>query len=294
MPFNLTVRMRNFLDIIDKDIFMLDKIDDLAELYNNNDINKKPFAIIVGIQGELMLESNLKQRRLMPKQILIYLPYNKTITNFKADSNFECKILCLSEKIMMENFNMGNELWEKSFSLRQEPIIDINEEVSDLFDSYGKLLWRRYKMSDRSFHKEVITSLIRALVFELLNEVGQTLETPGKHLLKQGEILFKKFITLLSGTEIKPRTVSWYAQHLCVTPKYLSSTCKAVSGKSANAWIKQCVMKDICHMLEHSEKSIKEISDYLNFPNLSFFGKYVKAHLGVSPKEYRIRIRTSD
>ena len=284
--------MRN-LNIIDKDIFILDKIEDLIGIYRNNEIKNKPFAIIVGLQGELVLETNIKRHKLKQKQILIYLPYNKTITGYTTSNNFEVKILCLSEKIMMDNFSMGNELWEKSFTLREEPIIDINEEVYKLFECYGNLLNQRYSMQGRSFHKEVITSLMKAFLYELLNEVGQSVETPGKHLLKQGDILFKKFITLLSETNIKPRMVSWYAQQLCVTPKYLSTTCKNVSGKSATVWINQYVMKDISHMLIHSEKSIKEISDYMNFPNLSFFGKYVKSHFGISPKEYRLRMRTS-
>jgi AraC-like DNA-binding protein len=286
------MEMRN-LNIIDKDIFILDKIEDLIGIYRNNEIKNKPFAIIVDLQGELVLETNIKRHKLKQKQILIYLPYNKTITGHTTSNNFEVKILCLSEKIMMDNFSMGNELWEKSFTLREEPIIDINEEVYKLFECYGNLLNQRYSMRGRSFHKEVITSLMKAFLYELLNEVGQSVETPGKHLLKQGDILFKKFITLLSETNIKPRMVSWYAQQLCVTPKYLSTTCKNVSGKSATVWINQYVMKDISHMLIHSEKSIKEISDYMNFPNLSFFGKYVKSHFGISPKEYRLRMRTS-
>lgn len=281
------------MNVMEKEIFALSRIEDLVEIYRNDKIENKPFAIIVGIHGELVLETNLKQHKLMPKQVLIYLPYNRTITGYSTANGFEGKILCLSEKIMMENFNMGNDLWEKSFSLREDPIIDINEETYDLFECYGKMLQLRCSMPGRPFHKEVITSLLKALVFELLSEVGQHVETPGKHLLKQGDILFKRFITLLSGTEIKPRMVSWYAQQLCVTPKYLSTTCKNVSGKSATVWINQYVMKDISHMLTHSEKSIKEISDYMNFPNLSFFGKYVKSHFGVSPKEYRLRQRTS-
>ena len=142
-------------------------------------------------------------------------------------------------------------------------------------------------MTDRMYHREVTMSLLQAIIYELLNEVNASTETPGKHLLKQGDILFKKFVTLLSDTEVKPRMVTWYAEQLHVTPKYLSTTCKKVSGKTANVWINQFMVKDISLLLKYSEKSIKEIAEYLNFPNLSFFGKYVKANLGVSPKEYR-------
>ena len=285
--------MKNYLNIIDKDIFILDNIDNLFEMYRNDNIKNKPFAVVVNQKGVLDIEINLKHHKLMPKQILIYLPYHKNITSYSTSDDYECKIICLSERIMIENFNFENNLWEKHFALGLAPIIDINENVSMLFECYGKLLNLRYSMSERKYQHEVVTSLMKAMIYELLNEVNSTVETPGKHLLRQGDILFKKFITLLTNTEIKPRMVSWYAQQLHVTPKYLSTTCKNISGKSANIWINQFVIKDISYLLKHSEKSIKEIAEHLNFPNLSFFGKYVKAHLGVSPKGYRLQQRNS-
>jgi len=39
--------------------------------------------------------------------------------------------------------------------------------------------------------------------------------------------------------------------------------------------------------LKNSPKSIKEISDELEFPNLSFFGRYCRQRLGLSPSEFR-------
>ncbi|WP_196048231.1 helix-turn-helix domain-containing protein, partial [Parabacteroides distasonis] len=40
-------------------------------------------------------------------------------------------------------------------------------------------------------------------------------------------------------------------------------------------------------LLSSSTLSIQEISDRLNFTNQSFFGKYFKQHVGISPTEYR-------
>ena len=47
-------------------------------------------------------------------------------------------------------------------------------------------------------------------------------------------------------------------------------------------------------MLERSDKSIKEIANELNFPNISFFGKYVKKHTGMSPKQYRENLKQKE
>ena len=49
-------------------------------------------------------------------------------------------------------------------------------------------------------------------------------------------------------------------------------------------------MKDIGNLMKHTQKSIKEIACELGFPNLSFFGKYVRKHSGFPPKIYREQI----
>lgn len=51
------------------------------------------------------------------------------------------------------------------------------------------------------------------------------------------------------------------------------------------------MLTDIRYQLKYSQKSIKEVADYLDFPNISFFGKYVRNHVGCSPKEYRRRLQ---
>ena len=65
--------------------------------------------------------------------------------------------------------------------------------------------------------------------------------------------------------------------------------CKESSGETASELINRYVVKDIDFLLKQRGKSIKEICNELEFPNLSFFGRYVKKHLGLSPKQYRAK-----
>lgn len=104
------------------------------------------------------------------------------------------------------------------------------------------------------------------------------------------EALFKRFMDLIESAYPRPRSVSYYAERLNVTPKYFSSVCKQVGGQKATDIIDQYVVKDIVYLMSHTQKSIKEIACELDFSNLSFFGKYVKKHLGVSPKNYREQV----
>ena len=86
------------------------------------------------------------------------------------------------------------------------------------------------------------------------------------------------------------RRVDYYANLLNITPKYFSTICKEMTGNSPSHIIDKYVMKDIENLMKNSTKSIKEIANELEFPTISFFGKYMRSHYGVSPKEYRRRL----
>jgi AraC-like DNA-binding protein len=83
------------------------------------------------------------------------------------------------------------------------------------------------------------------------------------------------------------RRVGWYAEQLCITPKYLSETVKQVSRRTPNEWIDNYVTLEVRVLLKNSTMSIKEIAQTLNFPNQSFLGKFFKEHVGMSPSDYR-------
>jgi len=81
--------------------------------------------------------------------------------------------------------------------------------------------------------------------------------------------------------------VGWYAQQLCISPKYLSEMVKNVSLRTPNEWIDNYVTMELRVILKNSSKSIKQIALEMNFPNQSFLGKYFKEHVGMSPSKYR-------
>ena len=84
------------------------------------------------------------------------------------------------------------------------------------------------------------------------------------------------------------RIISFYADKLCISAKYLSVAIKEVRGKSALDLINEAVILDAKAQLKNSDLTILQISDTLNFTNPSFFAKYFKKHTGMTPKEYRI------
>ena len=97
----------------------------------------------------------------------------------------------------------------------------------------------------------------------------------------------EKFLSLVQINYKEQRGLEFYADKLCFTPKYLSKVIKENSGTSANDWIDNHVVLEAKALLKSTNMTIQQISDELNFPSQSFFGKYFKRHVGVSPKEYK-------
>ena len=105
--------------------------------------------------------------------------------------------------------------------------------------------------------------------------------------------LFNHFLMLLGKQQQKKKQVAFYANLLNITPKHLSTVCKRVSDKSPSRWITESVMQDCYMLLKDGALSVKEISNRLGFPNPSFFGQYFREEAGMTPMEYRNKMRAN-
>lgn len=100
--------------------------------------------------------------------------------------------------------------------------------------------------------------------------------------------LFAEFFRLLTNNYRRERSVAYYAEQICLTPRYLSRVTKEVSGRSAAEWIDYFVIAEMKYLLRYTNRSVQQIAYDMNFPNQSFFGKYFKNHAGCSPTTYRL------
>ena len=99
--------------------------------------------------------------------------------------------------------------------------------------------------------------------------------------------LFTDFVQLVSEFAPEHHTIDYYASRLCLTPRYMSTIIKQVSGKSAKQWIDDALVTRIKIDLKHTDKPVARICDDMNFPNPSFLTKFFKRMTGMTPKEFR-------
>lgn len=183
---------------------------------------------------------------------------------------------------------------ENLLYLRENPSFSLTEEQYNYLEPLIKALQQRMLIA-----KEQNISIQRLrLTSELIKSWGQTLcyevlniyfSYQPSQLLSQNkkDKIFQNFMITLFQYYHQEHDVTFYADKQCLSPRYFSAVIKEKSGNSALQWIIQMVITEAKQLLENTDLSIKEIAAKLNFPTQSFFGKYFKQYVGISPKEYR-------
>lgn len=248
------------------------------------------FLAILCQKGTASLSINNQSYDIRPNDLLICHPQT-LLKHETVDKDFICYGFCLSSEYAKRIFVMSSSTssWCSRLYLEQHPILSLNEEESQLFCQYYHLLYSKLTGTPHRHQRELINSLLQAFIYEFQDALEKYIQLRPTSFNSSSN-LFNAFIELLVSSYPKERSVSYYASRLFVTAKYLSAICKENSGETASDLITSYVMKDVEYLLRHPEKSIKEIANELNFATLSFFGKYVKRNLGISPKEYREKL----
>ena len=238
-------------------------------------------------KGKIQLDINNKSYTAEQGDFII-CPPNTIIDNVMISPDMENKTIGLSYNAIQRSLHISKNMWNMILYVAKNPVIHLDEDRQILIRQYYELIAAKLHQAQHPYYKETMQSIFQTMFYELCSIIHPHIaEETAEMGLRQGDLLFKRFLRLLAQSDGRERSVSKFAEELCVTPKYLSTVTKATSGKTALQWIHEHVTEAISRQLRYSDKSIKEIADELNFPNLSFFGKFVRTHLGMSPTEYR-------
>ena len=169
---------------------------------------------------------------------------------------------------------------------RTHPVFHLDDNQTKALENDIEHIKEKIIDIGHRFRRELVMTMLKALIIDMSNiiyrfqQVGETGQT-------RAEVIFRDFIQTVEKNYRTERRVSWYAQQLCITSKYLSETVRTVSRRTPSDWIDSYVTRELRVMLRNSTMSIKQIADELNFANQSFLGKYFKEHVGMSPSKFR-------
>lgn len=268
--------------IIEQDFWMLEEVGPEMLRAWSEPVKFASTTWIVMNQGHVKVDINLISYEMRAPQ-LITIRSTQIISPKYISPDFKASVIVLSKRfrenifMFLNNFPLYS-VWQR------HPVVSIPEDSFPLYKDFIKSLRRIMSDVNNPYASQ-------ALIFEVVSFIFKTAYKcfePYKHEIvsKQGRIS-DRFLTLVQEHYRKERFLEFYAREMEVTTKHLSRTVKAQTGHTAVEWIERFVILEAKVLLKSSNLNVQQISDELNFPSQSFFGKYFKKFTGMSPKEFR-------
>ena len=244
-------------------------------------------------KGHLRADVNLNTYDIEEHSLLISVPGNIIrVADYREErvKDIELTFVLISREFMSGIRIDFLKVLQDSMKLLDNPCIHLDDFQIGIADDYFKLA-RKIISSPLSKKREIIGSLLTSLTYMSADILARRIDDARKMGKEKNSarlnLVFEQFIALVNEYHNSERGMAFYAEKMCLTPKYLSKLIKQASGRSAPEWIDSFVILEAKNMLKYSGMTIKEIVYKLHFPNQSVFYKFFKAHTGMTPSEYR-------
>ncbi|MBR5132525.1 MAG: helix-turn-helix transcriptional regulator [Alistipes sp.] len=268
-------------DLVITPLVMFRELDDLTALIQG-------VSIGVTVSGTAKIKINGKLHELRPNTLFIFNE-NTVIEQVKASIRSSGYMITYSRQYLNSIHVDTQDLISIYHGFLDEPCVQIEPQEATYIHDISKLM--RSVLCDyapTANRNKIINSLFGAMFHYVMGILQQhSLPTTGSVSNRTDE-LFNRFLSLLREHCSTERSVEFYASEMGITPKYLSLILKKKSGRNASKLIDEAVVYEAKRLLKYSGLSIQEISTKLNFASQSFFGKYFKQRVGVSPSRYKI------
>ena len=268
-----------------------------VKLAEHNDVLGHPcrfdfYMLLYCLNGHVKMNVNLTEFQISDGMTFLNVPgniirVNELVDTQKEDLHYLC--ICMSRNFLQGMMMDVSKFFNEGLSLMENPSLRLNKEEKALMTKQVEMMASVIK-ADLPYKNDVVKSIVSSMFYLIMGVWSDRLSCernvePVKH--SRSKVIFDQFIKLVTEYHTQERNVGFYADQLCLTPKYLSKLIKGATGRSAPDWIDTYVILEAKNLLKYSNVTIKEIVYKLNFPNQSVFYKFFKARTGMTPTEYR-------
>jgi AraC-like DNA-binding protein len=265
-----------YSDLVKRDVTIMDKL-------------RQPhkfdfFMMIFHFAGSVNLKIDMVEYDLSTPNNSIRIMPSQIVGLESVSADFDAHVVIMSRSFL-ENLLVyinGNVSLRPGIKLDAiEPLQPVEVRGLDLFVN---ALRRVLQNDDNTYRMKVVQHVIMAIFYssERLRDINDN--DPAR---SSADNISRTFLQLVKDNFRQERQLKFYSDALCITPRYLSRVVRECTGSSASDWIERYVVLEARALLKSTNMTIQQISDYLNFPSQTFFGKYFKRRAGLSPKEYR-------
>ena len=256
--------------------------------YSDMPIKSGVFSIVLVKRGDCIISINDSEYEIKDNSLMFILPNYILKHKINKQINALGYVIILSIDFLI-NVQIKTEYIIPIFlKFYNNPIVKLTDKEIDILCKYFDLL--SIEESENISNTSTLISL--GIITSLIYRLSNIFDSKENNIISDNKSksnirIFKEFLQLAIKEFRTHREITYYANALCVTPKYLSTIVKEVSKNKASKWIELLVITEAKSLLKYSDMTIQEIAYNLNFANPSFFGAYFKKYAGLTPGEYR-------
>lgn len=250
-------------------------------------VKNNSFFSFTIVEGCIKLLINLDEVELHSGQSMVIMPGCIFQSRGVSENLRFCGVMIDNEymETMRKSVGLHVDLTKRYYNYM---IHDLVPTVMDNHLQMYRMITRELCRENYTYKKEIIQRYCEIWVLKNISLSEHTARKPElARSMNRREQIFRDFLTLLEKYYTEERSISFYANQMCLTPKYLSTIIKEVSGKHGMQWIDDYVCLEAKALLRDGSLSVKQVSDQLHFPSQSMFGRFFKKMTGYSPKQYK-------
>ena len=277
--------MNNKITVSDNDLFKAYEVDFFSE---NELFKKSKNGFICYCQrGEIEMLVNLNPVTVGSDSQLILLP-NSIVKTKKVSNDILLNIIEINESLFRDVSAHISPLFFRM--LRTIPCIKLSPESKKAVNSFILLANGIYKDTDNLYRQQIIRSALNAYMLYTYDRYQRFYYTDDMNIESTRSKIFDSFVDLLHHNCNTQREVTFYADKLCISTKYLTDICHKVAGVSAKKIIDNFAILQIKILLHNPQLTMQDIAHQMDFPDQSYLGRYFKRFEGISPSSFRKQI----
>lgn len=241
------------------------------------------FLVAYHKAGSAILEIDMEKYDLSEPANIIRLLPGQIVAFNNTSPDFDVDVVIMSKSFVDNLLVFANGSVPFSFDKRLNAVVRIGEreKMASMFIKAIRHILD--ENAENPYKSKIVQHVLMAIFYSSEKISKNEVEKPRTN----ADILSKEFLALVKEHFREERQLKFYADKMCITPRYLSRVVKECTQFSAADWIERFVVLEARALLKSTNMTVQQISDELNFPSQTFFGKYFKRRVGLSPKEYR-------
>lgn len=256
---------------------------ELLSLYCNYPVRLKCEIFAFCTDGEIEASVNLNRISIRGNDMITLVP-GTIFQIHSVEGNLKIYFLGFSSQYI-EKANQSHAQLDMIYFTLGRPVLSLKPEGTRMMEDYLNLLIRMFETFPEKIRDEIAPNLY-ADIHKGISILYRD-QNNDRVVASKSDQICRSFAQLVMQHYNQTRNVAWYAEKLNISHAHLCTTVKQITGKTCVDIISSMVIMDAKSQLKSTQLSIQDISDSLNFANMSFFGKYFKRYVGMSPLEYR-------